>query len=139
MAHYPVNHQLRSVYRFLAGLAGVYLVLFGAIGLGTSWGEPFFHRGGDWALGLRTNPAAAVLSLVAGLVILGAALIGGNLHHRVNLILGWALMAYGIATMAVIQTDANILNASMVNVVVVLLLGLAVLCGGLYGKVESRA
>ena len=137
MAHYPVDHHLRPTYRFLAGLSGVYLLTFGLIGLIGTWGDPFFHRGDDWALGLRTNPAAAVVSLLAGAGVLGAALLGGNLHHRINLVLGWALMAYGVAVMAVIQTDANIFNVSMINVIVVMSLGLVVLTGGLYGKVSA--
>jgi hypothetical protein len=137
MAHYPVDHHLRSLYRFLAGLAGLYLVIFGVISLISTWGDPFFHRGGDWVLGLRTNPAAALVGVLAGAVVLGATLLGGNLHHRVNLVLGWALMAFATAVMAVIQTDANIINASMINVIVVMSLGLVVLTAGLYGKVAD--
>jgi hypothetical protein len=137
MAHYPVNHHLRGVYRVLAGLAGAYLLLFGAVGLAATWGEPFFHRGGDWVLGLRTNPAASVVGLVAGIVILGAAVVGGNLHHRVNLVLGWGLIAFAIATMAVIQTEANVLDVSMVNIIVSMLLGLVVLSAALYGQVDE--
>jgi hypothetical protein len=136
MAHYPVDHHLRSVHRFLAGLAGLYLLLFGVISLISTWGDPIFHRGGDWVLGMRTNPAAALVGLLAGGAVLGAAALGGNLHHRVNLVLGWALMAYATAVMTVIQTDANVLNVSMINVIVVMSLGLVVLAAGLYGKVS---
>jgi hypothetical protein len=137
MAHYPVDHHLRPLYRFLGGAAGIYLVLFGLISLIMTWGDPIFHRGGDWALGLRTNPAAAIVGLLAGAVVVGAALLGGNLHHRVNIVLGWALMAFATAVMAVIQTDANIFNVSMINVIVVMSLGLVVLTAGLYGKVSD--
>ncbi len=137
MAHYPVNHHLRQFYRFLAGLAGLYLLLFGVIGIAQTWGEPFFHRGGDWVLGLRTNPAAAWLSAIVGLVVLGAAVVGGNVHHLVNLVLGWGICGFAILVMATIQTDANVFNASMVNVIVLLVLGLVLITAGLYGKVGS--
>jgi hypothetical protein len=40
-------------------------------------------------------------------------------------------------TMAFIQTDANILNISMSNVIALTIAGLFVLIGGLYGKVGS--
>jgi hypothetical protein len=136
MAHYPVDHQLRPLYRCLAGISGLYLLAFGLISLIVTWGDPLFHRGGDWVLGLRTNPAAALIGLLAGAAVLGAALLGGNLHHRVNLVLGWGLMAYATAVMAVIQTDANVFNVSMINVIVVMSLGLVVLAAGLYGKVS---
>ncbi|MGX6606906.1 DUF4383 domain-containing protein [Micromonosporaceae bacterium Da 78-11] len=137
MAHYPLNHHLRQTYRFLAGLAGLYLVLFGVIGLGKSWGDPFFHRGHDWALGMRTNPAAAWLATLAGLVILAVVLIGGNVYHRVALVLGWGVCGFAMVVMTMIQTDANVFNVSMANVIVLGLLGLIVLTAGLYGKVGS--
>ena len=137
MAHYPINHHLRQPYRFLTAGSGLYLTLFGVLGVASTWGDPFFHRGSDWVLGLRTNPAAAWLSTVAGLIVLVAALLGGNLHHRVNLVLGWGVIGVAMVLMTTIQTDANVLNVSMVNVIVLTLLGLLVLVGGLYGKVGS--
>ncbi|AGZ46209.1 DUF4383 domain-containing protein [Actinoplanes friuliensis] len=137
MAHYPLNHHLRQPYRWLTAASGLYLTLFGILGIAFTWGDPFFHRGSDWVLGLRTNPAAAWLSTVLGLVVLAAALVGGNLHHRVNLVLGWGILGVAMTLMAMIQTDANVLNVSMVNIIVLTVLGLFVLVGGLYGKVGS--
>ncbi|WP_433370782.1 DUF4383 domain-containing protein [Actinoplanes sp. CA-142083] len=137
MAHYPLNHHLRQTYRFLAGLAGLYLTLFGVIGIAKTWGDPFFHRGADWVLGLRTNPAASWLYTIIGILLLAAVLLGGNLYHQVTLVLGWGLCGLGVAIMAFLQTDANILNASMINVIVTIALGLVTLTAGLYGKVGS--
>jgi hypothetical protein len=139
MAHYPLNHHLRQTYRFFAGLAGLYLTLFGVIGIAKTWGDPFFYRdGGDWVLGLRTNPAAAWLYAIVGIILLVAVLLGGNLCHRVALVLGWGLCGLGVLIMAFLQTDANVLNASMANVIVTIILGLVSLTAGLYGKVGSR-
>ena len=135
MAHYPLNHHLRPTYRFLAGAAGLYLALVGVLGLAGTWGDPFFHRGSDWVLGLRVNPAGSWLTLLAGLLALAAAVTGGNLNHRINLVLGWGLCGYAMVVMALIQTDANVFNVSMVNVIVLVLLGLVLLVAGLYGKV----
>jgi|SRR4051794_38901439 len=137
MAHYPLNHHLRQTYRFIAGLAGLYLLLFGVIGIATTWGDPFFDRGHEWVLGLRTNPAASWLATLAGLVLVAVVLIGGNVFHRVAILLGWGLCGFAVVTMATIQTDANVFNVSMVNVIVLLVLGLAVLTAGLYGKVGT--
>lgn len=138
MAHYPLNHPLRPTYRFLTALTALYLLLAGILGIGGTWGDDFFHRGSDWSLGLRVNPASAWLLAVVGLVLLAAAALGGNLHHLVALGLGWGLPAYAMVTMALLQTDANVVNASMVNVVTLTALGLIVLTAGLYGKVGSR-
>jgi hypothetical protein len=138
MAHYPLNHHLRQSYRFLAVLTGLYLLLVGVIGIATTAGDPFFHRGSDWVLGLRVNPAAAWLYAVIGLIVLAAAVVGGNVHHRVNLVLGWGIAGLAMVVMTMIQTDANVLNVSMVNVIVLTLLGLVLLTAGLYGRVGSR-
>jgi hypothetical protein len=139
MAHYPLNHHLRRTYRFFATLAGLYLLLFGALGLARTWGDPFFDRGTDWVLGLRTNPAAAWLATAAGAILLAAILLGGNTYHRVALVLGWGICGYAMLTMAFLQTDANVVNASMINVIVLTVLGLIVLTAGLYGKVGTAA
>jgi hypothetical protein len=139
MAHYPLNHHLRQTYRFFAGLAGLYLTLYGVLSLAATWGDPLFHRGTDWALGLRANPAAAWLYAVVGVLLLAVVLLGGNLYHYVALGIGWGLCALGTLVMAFLQTDANILNASMSNVIVTIVLGLIVLTAGLYGKVGSTA
>ncbi len=137
MAHYPVNHHLRHSYRLLALAAGCYLALAGVVGLIRTWGDPFLHRGDDWSLGLRVNPAGSWFALLAGLAVFAAAALGGNLHHRVNMALGWALLAIAMVVMAVIRTDANVLNVSMVNVIVLTVLGLVVLTAALYGKVGA--
>jgi hypothetical protein len=138
MAHYPLNHHLRRTYRFLAALTSIYLLAAGIIGLARTWGDPFFHRGSDWALGLRFNPAAAWLITILAAVLLAAILLGGNLYHQVTLVLGYAICAISMLVMAFLQTDANILNASMINVIVLSLLGVLILTAGLYGKVGSR-
>lgn len=135
MAHYPLNHHLRQTYRFFAGLAGLYLLLFGVIGLGRTWGDPFFHRGSDWVLGLRTNPAAAWLATLVGLVLVAVVLIGGNVYHRAVLALGWGICGFAMVVMTMVQTDANVFNVSMINVIVFVVLGLIALVAGLYSKV----
>jgi uncharacterized protein DUF4383 len=134
MAHYPLNHPFRQTYRLLAAAAGLYLVLVGVLGIAFTWGDPFFHRGSDWVLALRVNPASSWLLLVLGLIVLAAAVLGGNVHHRVNMVAGWALLTVAMLQMMVLQV-ANVLNVSMVNVIVLVLCGLAVLTAALYGKV----
>jgi hypothetical protein len=137
MAHSPLNHHRRQTYRFVAFLAGAYLLVTGVMGLAATWGDPFFHRGHDWSLGLRVNPAGSWLLTVLGLLVVTATLLGGNLHHRINLVAGWGLLGIAMLIMATLQTDANALDASMVNVLVLLILGLVTLVAGLYGKIGT--
>ena len=137
MAHYPVNHRMRGFYRALAALAGLYLFAYGIVGVATTSGADFFARGHYWALGLRTNPAQAWLMLLVGVVVTAAAVIGRNLHHRINRMAGWGVVVLAIVVMCTMRTDANILNFSIVNVVVLIGLGLTILCAALYGKIET--
>jgi hypothetical protein len=139
MAHYPLNHHLRQTYRFVAFLAGAYLLVTGVIGLAASWGDPFFgQHGHHWSLGLRVNPAGSWLLAVLGLIVVAATVVGGNVNHQVTLVAGWAMCGIAVLIMATMQTDANAVDASMINVLVLLILGIVTLTAGLYGKVGSR-
>jgi hypothetical protein len=138
MAHYPLDHHLRRTYRWIAALGGLYLLLTGVIGLARTWGDPFLHHGGDWSLGLRVNPASAWLLTVLGALVLLSSLAGAGLQYQASTVLGWAIMVLAMVQMAVLQTDANALNASMVNVIVLAAIGLVVLTAGLYGRVTPR-
>lgn len=138
MSHLPVNHPVRPFVRFVAGAIGLYVLAFGVIGFFETRGESFFAREETWALGLQTNPAFSILSIVAGAVLLGAALVGRNVDHFVNFAGGVLFLVAGLVMMALLQTDANLLNFDIVNVVVSLIIGLLLLYAGLYTKAGSR-
>jgi Domain of unknown function (DUF4383) len=137
MAHIPINHPLRPVYRVLSGLVGLYVLVFGIVGYIQTSDRGFFNQHGDWVLLLRTNPAFSVLSIIAGIAVLGAALIGRNLFAYVNLAAGIIFLAAGMAMMALLQTDANILAFSMVTCILSFIFGMIFLAAGLYGKVGT--
>lgn len=133
--HLPVNHPARPFYRALSGLIGLYILLFGVWGTVATWGDGLFGRDGDWVLGLRTNLAFSLVSVVFGAVLMIGATRRGNLGHYMNLTAGVVFLATAILMMAVLQTDANFLNFSMSTVVVSMLFGLVLLATGLYDKV----
>ena len=133
--HIPVNHPARPLYRVLAALSGLYILIFGIFGVVETWGDPLFDRSSQWVLGLRTNLAFALVSVVFGAVVLVGALHRGNLGHVMNLCAGVVFIVTGLVMMSVLQTDANILNFSMSTVIVSLLFGLLFLATGLYDKV----
>lgn len=137
MAHIPVNHPARFLYRVFAGLIGLYVLIFGVVGVGVTWGEPLFNRDSDWVLGLRTNLAFSLVSLVFGAFILLGATHRGNVGHFINLTAGVVFMVTGLAMMTVLQTGLNILNFSMSTVIVSMLFGLLFLATGLYDKVGT--
>src|SRR6185369_12358575 len=95
MSHIPVNHHLRPLYRTLAGFAAVYLLVFGVVGVAQTSGAGLFARDNVSALGLRTNLAFSVASVIAGGVILLAVFVGRNVDAALNLWGGIGFMAAG--------------------------------------------
>jgi len=134
MAHLPVNHPIRPFVRLVAGAIGLYILAFGVVGFVESRGQSFFAREDTWVLGLQTNPAFSILSILAGAVVLGAALIGRNVDHFLNLAGGVVFLVSGVVMMLVLHTEANLLNFAMPNVIVSMLIGVALVHAGLYGK-----
>jgi Domain of unknown function (DUF4383) len=137
MAHTPVNHPLRPLFRVLAGLTGLYVLFFGIVGLAETWGTEPFGNPDTTALGLRTNLAFSVISIVAGVIIVGAALIGRNVDYLVNQVAGYAFALMGMLMLALLQTDANVLNFSVATCIVSFVISLVLLTAGLYSKVGT--
>jgi hypothetical protein len=135
MAHFPVNHPLRPLYRALGALTGAYYVLFGIMGLIVTADDGLFGNGDDRVLGQHTNLAWSIVSLALGGIVLIATAIGRNADTEVDKYIGWGLLAVGSYGLAVIRTDANFLNFSIATVVVAYLTGLFLMMAGLYSKV----
>jgi RsiW-degrading membrane proteinase PrsW (M82 family) len=138
MAHNPVNHPARPIYRAIGGLTGLYLVIFGVLGLIETGGSEFFAQDQTTTvLGQGTNLGHAVFAVVLGVIILIATGVGRNIDATVNKWFGYLLMAVALAGLAVIRTDANFLNFTIPGVVVTMLAGLVLLMAGMYGRVGS--
>ncbi len=138
MAHIPVNHPLRRLYKTLTALAGLYILIFGIIGLTRTSGQALFAQHGlPWVLGLRTNLAFAILSVAGGIVMLAAVVVGRNLDHYMELAAGGVFIFVGLLMLALLQTNANFLGFSMINCVISFILGMVVFAAGLYGRTGS--
>jgi hypothetical protein len=135
MAHIPVNHHLRPMYRVIAGACGLYVLLFGVVGLVQTRNTGMFQQHDlPWVLGLKANRAFAILSVVAGAIILGGAMLGRNVDHLINLVGGTIFVVAGMAMMIVMQTGNNFLGFSMSTCIVSFIIGLLLVTAGLYGK-----
>jgi Domain of unknown function (DUF4383) len=138
--HLPVNHPLRPVYRVLAGLVGAYSLVFGIVGVAQTQGTAVFAQTDlPMALGLRTNPAFAYLSILAGAVLVVTTVIGRNLGYFVNIAGGLLYMVVGLLMLALLRTDANYLGFTMTTVIVSFILGTVVFAAGLYGRTGTEA
>src|SRR4051812_48546248 len=118
MSHLPINHPLRPVYRALAGLIGLYAIVFGVVGFAVTSDLDTFASPGEWVLGQRTNVAYSVISIILGVALVAGTVLGRNLDHFIDMAVGVAYMVIGTAMLALMQTDANILGFGMTNVIV---------------------
>ena len=97
MAHIPVNHHLQPFYRTLAGLAGLYVLVFGIVGVVQTRGLPLFRPGRTarpCSGSARTGPSPSSRSWPVW-SLLGGAVIGRNVDHWINLIAGRRLPRRG--------------------------------------------
>lgn len=135
----PVNHKLIPLYRTLAALCGLYILVFGIVALTKTSGFTTFAQDGlPTVLGLRANRAFAILSVVVGLVILAGAVIGGNLDRWINLYGGLVFLVAGMTMLVLLNTDLDFLGFTVSTCIVSFIVGLVLLSAGLYGKVGSR-
>jgi len=135
MAHMPVNHPLRPMYRALSFLAGAYLVVFGVVGLIQTADESFTGSTGVRVLGQGSNMLWSIISLVVGGLVVLTTAVGRNIDVAAGKYLGWGLLVAGSYELAFSRTDANFLGFSIATVVVTYLVGLALITASLYGKV----
>jgi hypothetical protein len=139
MAHNPVNHPLRPLYRALGFLAGAYLVLFGIVGLIQTSGHDFTGNIGVRVFGQESNPLWSIISLILGAIVLLATVIGRNADTETDKFAGWGLLVLGSYALATSRTDANFLGFSIATVVVTYLVGLVLIMTSLYSKVAPAA
>ncbi|MGC4745656.1 DUF4383 domain-containing protein [Micromonospora sp. DT201] len=138
MAHTPVNHPARPIYRAIGGLTGLYLVAFGALGIITSAGNDILAQDDTQVLGQGTNLGFSLLTVLLGIVVLVGTALGRNIDVAINQWLAYVLMVVGLVGLAFIRTDANFFNFSITTVMGVLAAALVLLMAGMYGKVGSE-
>src|SRR5688572_7989714 len=106
MVHIPINHPLQPFYRTIAGLVGAYILVFGIVGVVRTRDQPTFAQDGlPYVLGLHANRAFAILSIVAGAVVLAGALIGGRIDELINLIGSVVFFVAGLTMLILERTE----------------------------------
>jgi hypothetical protein len=135
MAHNPVNHPLRPLYRALGFVAGAYFVAFGVIGLIQTAGDSFAGHTGVRVLGQESNMLWSIITLILGAVVVGITAVGRNLDTEGDKFIGWALLVVSAFELATNRTDASLFGFSMSTVIVTMLVGLVLITTSLYSKV----
>ncbi|MEU9451651.1 DUF4383 domain-containing protein [Streptomyces sp. NPDC048277] len=132
----PVDHRLNQVYRIGAGLMGLFLVAFGVLGLTRNIG--YFDTGGNTALGLNTNGALSVLSILVGLLLFVGMVIGGNFASTLNMVLGVLFILNGFLFLGLLDTASDFLAFKIQNVLFSFVVGLVLMVFGMYGRVSTN-
>src|SRR5256714_15193212 len=123
-SHLPVNRQRRPLYRVLSALVGGYTLVFGIVGFTQTRGTALFAQAHlPWVLGLRTNLAFALLSILGGLILLFGVLVGRNLSFLVSLGGGGVFMVVGMLMLGLLRTDAHFLGFTVTTCIVSFILG----------------
>ncbi len=126
----PHDHPLHGVYRVSAGLIGAALVGFGVACLLVSE---------DRLLRVGTSDGFGGLLVVAGVLLVGAAIVGGNVAAQVNGNLGAVLLVIGLIGLLSQGNDANVLDITVSDVIVLFVVGMLLLTAGFYGQVAAAA
>ncbi|HEY6745471.1 MAG TPA: hypothetical protein VI357_07090 [Mycobacteriales bacterium] len=122
----PVNHRLHGVYRIAAGVVGLLLAVFGLLGLLMS---------GD-ILRIPASTTFSLICLAAGVVLIGAAIVGRNMAPATNAYVGAGLIILGlVGLLSMGSPDSNFLDVSMADVIMLFLAGMVLLAAGFYGQV----
>ncbi len=78
---------------------------------------PFFSTEGTRITGLSTNGLLSVVSAVGGLLLTGAAVVGGNTASTVNMSVGRIFLVSGFVHLFLVGKDFIPLDFSMSNVI----------------------
>ncbi|MFD8702510.1 DUF4383 domain-containing protein [Kitasatospora sp. NPDC059648] len=132
-----VDRRLALVWRVGAAAGGIFLIVFGILGLADHPG--FLATHGDRISGLSTNGALSILSIVAGAILVLGAVIGGNFASNLNMVVGVLFVLSGFYGLTVLgRPEANILNFRMSNVLFAFVFGIVLTTFGMYGRVSSH-
>src|ERR1700759_5185675 len=116
MAHNPVNHPLRPIYRVLGFVAGAYLVVFGIVGLIQTSGHDFTGKIGVRVVGQEANLLWSAISLILGATGLMQTVTGRTADTEADKFRGWATLGFGPYGLATSRTDADFLGFSISTV-----------------------
>jgi hypothetical protein len=130
IGHLPLNHQLRGLYRAVIAVAGGLLVILGVWWIVAS-GSPV-SGAGESVLGLQANGRFGLFSLLIGVVLVIAAVLGRNIDHWLGFVLSILAMVVGLFGLAFLRTTPEPFALSPSTCVFFLVVGIVVMCASLF-------
>lgn len=131
----PARHRVHTVHRVSIAALGVFLLVFGVLGL--TQRLAFLSAQGALVMGLSTNGLLATISVVVALVLLAAAIRGGPTASAAGIVLGVLFIVSGLANTLVLGSGLNMLAFRLSNVIFSLVVGMALLFIGAYGRISG--
>jgi hypothetical protein len=137
MATEPRQHPVLRVHRWGAVVLALILWAFGILGfLGHSG---FFSTHGTHVAGMTSNGLLSTISLLVGAVLIGAAARGARAASTACVVIGGLFILSGLLNLiGLVHPNLNVLAFTMPNVIFSLVVGLALLSVGLYGRASSQ-
>jgi Domain of unknown function (DUF4383) len=135
----PATDEARLVFHVQRTGAigiGAFLFVFGLVGL--VGGLRFLTTHGQHVLGLSSNGLLSTISVVVGLVLIGAALLGPRVASTVMMVFGCLFLLSALGNLAVLRTSLNLLAFEVRNVLFSIAVGLVLLVLGAYGRVSGN-
>lgn len=128
-------HPIHAVHRIGIGGLGLFLLLFGALGLIRRLSFHTTH--GEAVMGLQSNGLLAILSVVVSVVLLAAAGHGGRTASTVGIVAGALFLISGIVNVMLLGSAMNMLAFGLSNVIFSLVVGMGLLFTGAYGRISG--
>lgn len=125
-----------AVQRTGAVVVALVILVFGVLGFAD--GLEFFSTEGQPVLGMSSNGLLSTVSVVTAALLLAAAASGPRTASTLMLAIGTAFLLAGLAGLAVLRTDLNVLAFEMSNVAFSVVSGLLLLTLGAYGRISGN-
>jgi hypothetical protein len=131
----PGPHPVHTVHRVSAAAIGGLLILFAVVSFARGVTPLSTH--GLWVMGLSSDGPLAMLSVVVGLVLIGAASRSGPAASSTSIVLGVLFLLSGLGNTVVLGTAMNVLAFRLSNIIFSLVIGLLLLMLGSYGRISG--
>lgn len=128
IGHLPLNHDLRGFYRTVIAIGGLLLAIWGVLWIVADG----FGGDGSSIAGLQANGTFGALSVVMGVVLVVAAVLGRNLDHWLGFLLALLSMALGLFGVTFIRTTPEPFALSLSTCVALLTFGTVLMCAASY-------
>jgi hypothetical protein len=126
------SHPIFWVHRVGAVVVALVLWAFAILGFLSHTG--FVTTQGARALGMTGNGLLSTISIVVGVVLVVAAVLGGHIASTTCAVVGGLFVLSGLLNLIVLGKPQNVLAFTMPNIIFSLVVGLLLLSIGLYGR-----